>query len=92
MISFLQHLKNQLGRQANYYFNISHLTINVDSHNINQGESNLVKPSSKSAYEGWSQSIDWKGIVNIIIYAVVFVDIGFKACNFLLTNILRHYF
>ena len=71
MISFLQHFKNQLGRQANYYFNISHLTINVDSHNINQGESNLVKPSSKSAYEGWSQSVDWIGIVNIIIYAVL---------------------
>lgn len=90
MISFLQHLKNQLGRQANYYFNISHLTINVDSHNINQGESNLVKPSSKSAYEGWSQSIDWKGIVNIIIYAVLFaLQTHTAMVKILLTIILK---
>jgi len=67
----LQHLKNQLGLHANYYFDFSHATINVDSNNINLRESNLVKPSSKSAYEGWRQSIDWIGIVNIIIYAVL---------------------
>lgn len=71
MTNFLRLLKNQLGMHANCYFDFSHATINVDSQNINLKESNLVKPSSKSAYEGWSQSIDWIGIVNIIIYAVL---------------------
>lgn len=60
---------HQPSQVTNYYFDLSHASVSVDTNNSKNG-TDLTPLNSPSAI-GYQSSVDWIAVINIIIYAIL---------------------
>lgn len=78
---------HQPSQVTNYYFDLSHASVSVDTNNSKNG-TDLTPLNSSKAIE-YQSSIDWIAVINIVLYAILAALQTYTGVSTILFMILR---